>query len=715
MERITRFRASILLTLVLAMVVFMAGRLYYLQIIETGGEVDNTTTFTTVTRVKAARGTIFDRNGKVLVGNRASYDLVINHYVLTNSANPNQSLYDLVKLCQELGIALTDHLPVTREAPFRYTLESYNTTWQRFFQQFLENRGGLDSDITAPLLIQELRKSYLIPEEWTDEEARTVLGLRYELTLRTLDTGLSNYVFQTDVSNEHLSAIVELNVPGMRVEASTIREFQTSAAAHVLGYVGSMSPEQWEYYKTVDRVPDIDDYLMDAEVGQSGFELAFEEYLHGIDGWRYDEVTADGTIIDSWYDPAPIAGSNVEVTLDISLQEVAEESVDQVMQALYAKNTQKDDEDDEDDDGEADTEDTDGADAGGAAVVVMEVGTGEVLVCGSYPTYDLKTLFDDYDELIRNERNPLLNRALGALYPPGSTLKPGMTVAAMESGLITPKTKIQDKGEWELSDVFSLYCLHFSKYGMFHGGDEGITAAYALEVSCNYFYYTIGDLMDISDSDFYLEQLGLGQKTGVELYEEAGHRANEQTKQELYPEGYRTFSQAERLQASIGQSDHLFTPIQLCTYVSTLASQGVRYEATFLNQVVSSDYRTLIKAHSPNVLSVLDISDETYKAYVEGMMAVAHGDDGTASDTFYNYPMKICAKTGTAETGYTVGSDNGAFICFAPAENPQIAIAIYGERAGHGSDMAAIAKAILDYYFEVGFGSGVEVGENQLS
>ena len=694
MERITRFRATILLLLLAALILFLAGRLYYLQIIETGGQVDNTTTFTTVTRVKAARGSISDRDGNVLVGNRASYDLVINHYVLTNSENPNAALYSLVKLCEELGIEYTEHFPVTRTAPFRYTLDEANSAWKGYFQTFLESRGSLDSDITAPLLIRELRSSYLIPEEWTDEEARAVLGLRYELSLRALSTGLSNFVFLTDVSTEHLAAISELNIPGMNVEASTVREYHTDYAAHVLGYVGAMSPSQWEYYQTVDNVEGISDYLMDAEVGQTGFELAFEEYLHGIDGWRYDTVTSDGTVIESWYDPAPIAGSNVEITLDMDLQQAGEEALDELFTDLVNQDEGKD-----------------GQDAKGGALVVMEVGTGEVLVCASYPTYDLKSFFENYELYRDDERNPLLNRALGALYPPGSTMKPAMVVAGFNAGIINSKTVIEDKGEMELDGGLILRCLQYTNYGNTH---NNVTPAFALTVSCNYFFYELANRMPIELSDPVVQALGLGEKTGVELYEERGYRANPETKDLLYNTGYDVFTIGDRLTAAIGQSDHLVTPIQLCNYVSTIANQGVRYRATFLNRVVTADYSRLILEQEPRVENILAISDEAYGAVVEGMKGVAHTYDGTAWQTFMSYPITICAKTGTAETGYITGSDNGAFICFAPADNPQIAIAVYGENAGHGSTMAQVAKAILDVYFAVDEVNNTETYENLI-
>ena len=260
MERMTKFRAHLVLLLFGIILSVFAFNLYHKQVFETGGKVaDNATTYTTWTYVKAARGDILDRHGNVLVGNRASYNLVINHYVLASSKGPNQAIYDLVMLCKERGIEYTDHFPITKERPFTYTLDEYNSIWQGYFQKYLQNRGDLDSDISAPLLIEQLRKSYFIPEEWTDEEARLVLGVRYEMTLRNC-TSLPNYVFISDASDEARSAILELSVPGLNVEASTVREYHTEYAAHILGYVGAMNQEQWDYYKELG-------YSMDAEVG----------------------------------------------------------------------------------------------------------------------------------------------------------------------------------------------------------------------------------------------------------------------------------------------------------------------------------------------------------------------------------------------------------------------------------------------------------------
>ena len=517
MERITRFRAGIVLLLFVALIGFYIYRLYDEQIIKTGGgSISNETTFTTLTRVKAARGEILDRNGNVLVSNRASYDLVINHYVLVSAKGTNDYLYQLVKLCQELDIEYNEHFPISQQRPFTYTLEEYNSAYQGYFQEYLKYMDGLDSDITAPLLIETLREVYGLPAEWSDEDARLVIGLRYELALRNCVPSMANYVFLNDVSQEEMAAIGELNIPGMNVEASTVREYQTEYAAHILGFVGAMSAEQWEYYKQFEE------YSMDAQVGQAGFEAAFEEYLHGVDGWRMDTVNQDGTLVSSEYLVEPKAGSNVQVTIDIVLQGIAEESLARHMEELRNNENPN----------------ADGADAEGAAVVAMDPNTGQVLVCASYPTYDPATYFENYNEILKDPLTPLFNRALDATYPPGSVYKPVMVVAAIDSGLINSATIIEDKGMFDPDnspdnkyDKFQPTCLTYSLLGYTHGP---INAAQALKVSCNYFFYDLGDRIKLSIMDNTGKMMGLGESTGIELPESTGHRANSETMAELF-------------------------------------------------------------------------------------------------------------------------------------------------------------------------------------
>lgn len=690
MERITRVRVGLLMLVVVLILGFFSLRLYDRQVLESDKNANNLTTFTTQTRIRAARGDLVDTNGNVLVTNRASYDLVFNHYVILGCGNPNDRLLELVQLCREKDIAYNDHFPVTTTWPFEYTLGDFSTAWQAYFQTFLLNRGDLDSDITAPLLMKALRKSYQIPEEWSDEDARLVIGLRYELTLRNGITNLSNYVFLEDVSEEDLAAILELNIPGLSVETSSVRVYNTTYAAHVMGYVGAMSPAQWEKYKELG-------YEMDALVGQSGFELAFEEYLHGTDGIRVDEVTQDGTVVNSYYAVEPQAGKNVEVSIDLMLQIVAEDTLARLIEALRDPETNPND-------------DNQGLDAQGGSVVAIDVRTGQVLVCASYPTYDPSTLFTNWTELNEDPFKPLINRALTSAQPPGSAFKPAMVIAGIESNTISASEQIVDKGVYTKYSGFRAYCMLYTHYGTYH---ENVDAYQALKVSCNYYFYVLADRMKNMDYiDKVAQGLGLGEYTGVELYESRGMRANPETKAKLFAgTDSAGWYAADQIMASIGQSFHRYTSMQLASYAMGLANQGLRYKATFLDRVLSSDYHTLEFENKVQVLSSMEISTGAYRTYLEGMVRVTSLNGGTAYSIFKNYPISVAGKTGTAE-GVAGASDNSSFICFAPAKDPRIAIAVYGEQTG-GGKMAEVAKAIMDVYF--GFSTGdTDSNENQI-
>ena len=722
MERISKFRAVLFLVLFAFVLVLYAGRLYVLQIIETDGDTDNTQTYSTLTTVRAARGDILDRNGNVLVGNRASYDLVFNHYVTKSYDQANEALYRLVQKCKELGIEYNDHFPVTKDRPFEYTLTEFNTSWQNNFQLFMVDR-GLDSDITAPLLVEKMRSRYDIPEEWSDEDARAVIGFRYEFDLRGI-TNLPTYTFLEDVSDEQLSAILELNTPGLMVESSTVREYHTKYAAHILGYLGGMTSAEWEEYQK-------EGYSMDAQVGKTGFEQAFEEYLHGIDGTRYDEVSKDGAITKSYYleGKEPIAGNNVETTIDIKIQEVAEDALDEVMASIKdpVRNTE--------------VGEHTGRDAEGAAVIVMECKTGNILACASYPTYDLSTMLEDWAEINADPLKPLFNRAFGAEYAPGSTFKMCTLIAAMENRnskgeLILPYGgTIEDKGVWTGAGAgFSPTCLAWSSNKYTHRNPDGspLDGTYALAYSCNYFFYELGYLMNKEMPVETAQGLGLGVPTGIELTEKIGRNNTEEVKKQIYKSGADAkFSAGDRVLGAIGQGENRFTPLQLCVYASTLANKGTRMKATFLSRVVSSDYRTLIKENQPQIMSQLEMAGTTIETYMKGMRKVITTPGGTADKYFGGiddgleddedgvWPMKnevtVYAKTGTAEHA-SGGSDHGAFVCFAHRSDetePDIAIALYGEKIAHGSSLAPVAEKILMAYYEMDDASEVTAFENQ--
>ena len=712
MERLSKVRAIALMLIFATVLSLYSIRLFNLQIIETDGKTDNTDVYVTQTRVKAARGDILDRNGNILVGNRASYDLVFNHYVITSYDNTNESLMKLIEKTRELGITYMDHFPITKDRPFEYTLTEYTTAWQGYFQKYLQDR-SIDSDITAPLLMQRMRQRYKIPEEWSDADARAVIGLRYEFDLRGV-VNLASYVFMEDVSDEHLSALLELNTPGLMVESSTVREYYTSYAAHILGTMGAMTNAQWQKVNQAYKDGEGKEYYMDAQIGQSGFEAAFETYLHGVDGLRRDTVDKNGAIISQEYyeGKEPQAGNNVETTIDINLQIIAEDALADVIDWLQNP---------EDSKKEKNQEQT-GRDVEGAAVVVMKVKTGEILACASYPTYNPQTYNEDYNEILEADFDPLFNRAFHATYAPGSSFKMVTLYAAMElgGGRIKPSRlfeygeTVNAQGKYrEYEDQgFAPACLLWNAYGRMHGV---IDAAKALEVSCNYFFYYLADwFISGATLDEAAKGFGLGEKTGIELDEAVGMRANAENKAKLYTGAMASWGVGDKLNAAIGQSENRLTPLQLCVYVSTVANKGVRMKATFLNRVVAADYRTLILENEPTVMSTLKMSNATYSTIVQGMKQVITGPSGTARNTMTNMSVEVAAKTGTAETG-RLGSDDGSFVCFAPADDPEIAIAVFGEKAAHGSTLGRVAKEIIEYYFYQAQASSVVTHENQLA
>lgn len=624
--------------------------------------------FTYLTRVRAARGAILDRNGKVLIGNRAAYSLTLVREVVFSAEDPNENLRQLTNLCAELGLEFTDHFPVTKEKPYEYTTDDYSSTWNSYFKTFLTERDW-DTDISAPQLIRSLRNKYHLPEDWTEEEVRRVISVRYELDLRRY-TSLPTYVLLEDVDAISLAALTELNIPGLNVETTTVREYYTDLAAHILGRTGPMDAKEYEYYKELG-------YAMDARVGKEGVEKAFEEDLHGTDGLRVTTISTDGTVLKEYYDVAPVAGNNVELTIDLNYQRAAEEALAEYINNLRQTGVGSN---------------AYGKDVEGGAVVVMEVKTGEVLACASYPTFHLATYSEDFNDLVQQEDHPLVNRALQA-QPPGSTFKMATTIAAVDSGGIDPNFKVTDEGIYlRFQDVgYTPRCMLYTTQKLTHGS---INVMEALSVSCNYYFYEVGWMTGIEAIDKVAQQLGLGEPTGIELPEETGQRANPETKDALYEGDTSVWYGGDTISAAIGQSEHRYTPLQLCSYIAAIANKGVRYKATILSRVLSSDYQELLRDNEPQIASTLEISDKAYQAYSDGMrMAVT---SGTVSN-LANYPIAVCAKTGTAEHG-SGGSDHASLVVYAPMDDPQIAIAIYLEKGAQGGALSVIARAILDVY-----------------
>ncbi|MBQ8587457.1 MAG: hypothetical protein IJ453_05165 [Oscillospiraceae bacterium] len=689
-----KFSSRVISFLLLVAVIFgiFAVRLYRLQVTEA---VDHSQkeqdSITYLTRITAARGEILDRDGTVLVGNRAAFNIILIKDVVYSADDTNGKLRSLVNLCDQLGLEFNDHLPITKQKPYEYDFDSYNSTYNGYFKDFLYKRDW-DGDISAAQFISRMRDRYNIPADWSEEEARALISVRYELDLRGF-TQLPSYELLNDVEAASLASITELGIPGLAVVATTVREYYTKYAAHILGYIGDMDREQYEYYKQFD-------YEMDAKVGQSGLEAAFESELHATDGLKSTTIAMDGTVLSEKWITEPKAGNNVELTIDLDLQALGEDALEATIldlreNGLNGKDLAKD--------------------AEGGALVAMDVKTGEILVCASYPTYDLSRFFEDYNITKEQPYNPFFNRALMAEYPPGSVFKMVTTIAAVDSGTINPLFEVYDEGVYKRfeTEVYTPRCM---LYTATNGAatHQSINVMEALAVSCNYYFYEVGWMTGIDKIDEVARALGLAEPTGVELYEETGRRANPETKANLYDNDASVWYGGDTIAAAIGQSEHRFTPLQLCSYTCALANQGVRYEATFLRRVLSADYDQLIVENEPTIASQLEISDLAYETIIEGMNMSTYIYNGTSNAVFSDYDIKVCAKTGTAEHG-SGGSDNGSFVLFAPADDPVIAIAIYVEKGAQGGHLGNIAKVLLDAYFSDANSIDTLPGENELN
>lgn len=671
MDRLARKRIAIILSAFALIVGLFAFRLLRLSGGTTETEVANARdTLTYQTVAVAARGEIFDRNGKLLVTNRPSYDVAVINFVFYGGSDPNGTLRELSELFAENNVPVIDHLPLSKTAPFILT-DDQSEAWMNYYHSFLTERGW-DSEISATTLMQLLRKRYHIPESWDDTTARAVIGARYELDLRSF-APVDNYIMAKDIPVTLAATIREKSYCGVSVEVGAVREYASPYAAHILGHTGLMDAEEWATYKDVG-------YAMNAQVGKDGVEKAFEPYLHGQDGTQLTTVMrTSGAKLSSEFGEVPIAGNHVYLSIDLDLQKAAEDALEATILDLRENGTGRHKE---------------GKDAQGGAVVALDCKTGETLVSASYPTFRL----DNYAEMQTAENSPLWNRALLAAYAPGSVYKPVTAIAAIDRGGIGRYRTIFDAGKYTYyeNQGYVCFCHIYTSQGITHGT---INMMQALSVSCNYYFYEVGREVGIGAIDDVAASLGLGEPTGIELPEAINtRRANPETKKDLYEEGHNDWYGADTLQASIGQSDNLFTPMQLAQYCATLANGGKRMKTTLLSHVESWDHSSVLETNTPVVLSETELSDDAIDCIREGMVMSA--TEGTAATFLADAPYSVAAKTGTAQHG-SGGSDNASFICFAPADDPQIAICVFVEKGAQGGNLGRVARAILDEYFDV--------------
>lgn len=688
---ITKERLAVLASVLGILLIVYLIFLYKLQIVE--GEAyyeESKNSVVTTTTVTAARGNILDRYGRVLVSNKTSYNLAINESEMfyVDDADPNANILQLVNLVREYGEDYNDELPITAEPPFEYT-ELSDVDAARLSAYKKQNK--LDDSASAVEVLSSMRDRYEIDSNYSAEEARIIAGVRYAVNVRYL-IGTSDYVFVEDADMALISTILENNVSGISVKESFVREYKTESAAHILGYIGMMDDTEYQGYTDLG-------YSADTKVGKAGVELAFEKYLHGTNGEVRTTATSNGTVISKNYTKEPIPGNNVYLTIDLQLQEATEQALAKGVQDIQDYNDEKKR------DGSVAQSVNDTVD--GAAAVVVNVKTGEPLAIASWPSYDLSSLMENYDKILKADFQPLYNRALFGRFAPGSTFKPCVSVAALTEGTIDTKTYIQCQGVYRRYEAqgYAPVCWIWGENHLTHGTDN---VTLALRDSCNYFFYEVGHNLGIDKMDKYAKLFGLGEPTGIELQEDTGNMSSPDSHWDFVQEDWHI---GDTMQAAIGQSDTVFTPLQIAEYCATVANGGKRHTASILKNVRSYDYSDNVYEREDEVLSEVKSRDYNWDAVHEGMYLVANDPNGSGYEVFCKYTASsVACKTGTSQKGENI-KNTGVFMCYAPYDDPEIAIAVVVEKGSSGAKVAPIARDILEAYF--GSKTAIDIADSE--
>ncbi len=660
-------RYALLGALAVFFALLFAGRLANLQIVngESYRQQSQRRVYRTVT-VAAPRGGIYDRYGRALVVNRMAFSVQLDGYLLP-ADRTNEILLALLQTLQDEQLAFVDALPLTN-VPVSFLEDAEDSTTQADRLQRLLDRKELPQDATAQQVMDKLIKDYDL-EDYTPHQQRLLAGVRYEMELRDF-SALTRFTVAESVDVATVTAIKERQefFQGVEVEVVPVREYTSTLASHILGRTGPIYKAEAEQYLEQG-------YQLSDTVGLDGIEKSMESVLRGVSGEKRVEQTLYGKTVDVISSKEPQAGRNVILSIDSAVQQAAESALESTITSLARAGQSR--------------ADRRAADANVGAAVAIDVNTGKILAMASYPTYDLSTYLADYSELLADPNKPLFNRAVAGAYAPGSTYKMVSAVAGLEEGVVDTKTIIVDKGIYTYYAPYSPRCWVYTDYGTTHGAQNVVQA---LQNSCNYYFYEVGRLVGIDALVNWTRAFGLGEKTGVEVGGEVSGTVAGPDEREAKAERW---YDGDTIQAAIGQSDHLFTPIQLCNYIATLANGGTRYQPTLIEGVSSYHNTSKIERTKPVVLEQLDIEPDYLAAVLAGMRAVS--EVGTASSVFGNYPIAVAGKTGTASV--SSGTANGVFVCFAPYENPEIAIAVVVEHAGSGNGIAPVARAMLDAYF----------------
>lgn len=670
-EKNNRIRYNIITILIYLIGIVLLAQLFNLQIIH-GAEYRETSNvrLTRESVLKADRGNIKDNTGTLLARVEAQNTIVL-YKTKVNNQVLNDTILRLINLLSKNGDKYVDNfLMDVNPYRFKLTEEESQKKWKKV--------NNINEDATAEETFNYFKNKYEITTD-NVEDARKIMAIRYEISYQGYSNTKSIQIAQ-NISRNTLLEIKERNsdFPGVEITEEPKRVYPLgNTASHIIGRIGRIEEEELKGNE--------DTYDQNDIIGKSGIEYVFEEFLKGKNGVKQIDMDVEGTITNEYIAKEAVAGNDVILTIDSKLQATAEQAlknnIERIANGAFGKASP--------------------ADAGVA--VVLNVKTGEVLAMASNPDYDPSAFVNGIDEntwnyYINGDTKPLENKAISAMYSPGSTYKMVTALAGLETGAITTTDKIRDTGIYRKYNS-SWKCWKISGHGY-------LDVSNAIERSCNYFFYELGDRVGIDTLAKYSYYLGLGHKTGIELKGEISGvlASNEIAKQEN-----RVWNPGETISAAIGQSYNTFTPIQMAKYVAMVANRGKKLDVTIVKSIIRPDgseiprneYESKVSEKlglTPDNTEEMSFNETNIQAILEGMRGVTSESGGTAYSTFRDFDIEVGGKTGSAQTGVE-GKTNAWFVGFAPFDNPEIAIVVFVRNGGSGGYTAEVARDIIAQYF----------------
>ena len=673
-ERKTAVRRMMLLIAAAAVIIGLYGfRLIFLQLVNGDSftaQATNTTDYKFT--VTAARGDIVDSKGERIASSTTGYNVVLNK-LLMGDEDLDTMLQKIVGLLGENGESWNDSLLIGQPdaaGHYEFTAASDNAAEQKALAAMKDNL-GLQQYATADDVMEKLVEDYDLAD-FSLYWQRVLSGIHYEMQLQAF-SNVNNFVMAENVSEATVATIKEnsLSLPGVEIVETSTRSYeQGTVLPHVLGRVGKITAEKW---KVTDENGQVTyplkekGYNMNDIIGISGLESAYEDELRGKDGVETITRNSDGVIVSTALTTVPEPGHTVQLTIDSEFQKAVDQALAKNVE--WIKNTY-----------------ADSKQANAGAVVVIDVKTGGVLAASNYPSFDQNLYAAQYSEYSADENMPLFNRALQGLYTPGSTYKPSVAVAGLDTGLLNRNSTVN------CTRIYNYYKDYHPRCAQHGHGNGPIDVVNAIKWSCNIFFYDVGRRLTSDVYDAYAYKLGLGQRTGVEVSEALGH---------LTTKNDSNYTESLDIQAAIGQGNTAVTPIQLATYAATLANRGTRYRTHFVKAILDSNTGKTLQETQPEVMDVVEDKGETFDLVREGMKGVAQTIPALAA-----YPYTIACKTGSPQRseGYYVGSTykhytNAAMIAYGPAEDPEIAIGIVVEYGGAGARTGQLVADIFNAYY----------------